>query len=348
MHWFDAHLDLGMLAETGRDMHAGIDDCRGRYQPAAVTLSTLAEGNVRACLGTIFTQAIGPDSQESAPFCYPEGDGVAAWKAGMRQLKLYHAWRDAGIIDLLPRRGQALAESTTTSSAPLRLGILMECADPIETPDQLDEWADQGLIAIGLTWSTGSRYAGGNAAGPGLTPLGRDLATRMDELNIVHDLSHLSQQATADLLAHTASTPIASHSNCRALLEGESNPAWQRHLADETIAEIGRRGGIVGLNLVRNFIRHGLDPKDPTDRPTIDEAINHVEHVCEIMGHRKGVGLGSDLDGGITANDLPEGIHHPRDYEKLAGALRARGWNDDEIHGFAWNNWATFWGHDQS
>lgn len=356
--FFDGHLDLAYLAELGRDMHAELADCRGRLLPAAVTLPSLRAGAVRACLGTIFTESIvdpaAPDS-ETGPFAYAVGDARGAWRAGMRQLKLYHAWRDAGVIRLLPPRTAAASpeervppleprDSQLKTPAPLLLGILMECADPIETPDQLEEWAAGGVIAIGMAWWRGSRYAGGNGHGAGLTDLGRELAARMDELGVVHDLSHLSQRATDDLLAHTAATVIASHSNCRALLGGEGHKDWQRHLSDETIAEIGRRGGVVGLNLVRNFIRTGLRRDDPDDRPTIDEAIAHVEHVCEVMGHRRGVGLGSDMDGGIKATDLPRGIDTPSDLSKLCDALAARGWGDDDVRAFAWGNWARFWG----
>jgi membrane dipeptidase len=201
-----------------------------------------------------------------------------------------------------------------------------------------------GVIAVGLAWARGSRYASGNAApscdGPiGLTPLGRDIVPRLDRLGIVHDISHLSDRALHDLLELTDRPVIASHSNCRSLLDGLS----QRHLADETILEVGRRGGVIGLNLVRNFIRTGLDPKDPGDRPTIDEAVAHVEHICEIQGHRRGVGMGSDLDGGISANDLPAGINQPRDFAKIAESMSRRGWSDQEIEGFAWENWARFW-----
>ncbi|MDQ7012467.1 MAG: membrane dipeptidase [Planctomycetota bacterium] len=366
--FFDAHLDLAYLTEVGRDMHAPLDDCRGRLLPAAVTLPSLRDGNVHACLGTIFTEALATDATNTSTpttdtpeAAYPEGDALAAWRAGMRQLKLYQAWAQAGVIELMPRRPQgthantdapparddeaaSVATPARDTDAPLLLGILMECADPIETPDQLDEWANAGVIAIGMAWWRGSRYAGGNGLGGPLTDAGRDLADRMDDLGIVHDLSHLSQHATDELLAHTDRVVVASHSNCRALLDGEANPDWQRHLSDETIAEIGRRGGIVGLNLVRNFIRSGLKRDDPDDRPTIDETLAHVEHVCDIMGHRRGVGLGTDMDGGITANDLPRGINSPSDLHKLCDALTTRGWSDAEVRGFAWGNWTRFWG----
>lgn len=344
MIWFDGHLDLAYLAECGRDMHVEPEEARGRLMPAAVTLPSLRAGNVRACLGTIFTEAVqnpnAPDAETGA-FAYAANDVRAAWVCGMRQLKLYHAWRDAGLIRLMNLRGQNRDAASSDEHGPLLLGILMECADPIEAPDQLVSWVEDGVVAIGMAWWHHSRYAGGNGTpGHGLTQLGKELVPRIDELGVVHDLSHLSQKSTDQMLEMTDATVMASHSNCRSLLE----PDNERHLTDATIREIGRRGGIVGLNLVRNFIRAGLDRNDPNDRPSVAEAINHVEHVCELMGHRQGVALGSDMDGGITANDLPRGVDRPRDLARLAEELRDRGWSDAEVAGFAWGNWARFWG----
>ena len=341
--WFDAHLDLAYLAEKGRDMHATLAECRGPLQPASVTLRSLREGGVTSCLGTIFSEGVkdpGAPDAETGAHVYVLGDADGAYRAGMRQLKLYNAWANAGVIDLMPRRGV----TPSRAGAPLRLGVLMECADPLPSPDDLPEWVEQGLIAVGMAWWHQSRYAGGNGTdNAGLTDLGRALVPVMDDLGVVHDLSHLSQRAVDELLELTDAPVIASHSNCRAMLGAESNPQWQRHLADETIREIARRGGVIGLNLVRNFIRDGLDRDDPSDRPTIDEAAAHVEHICELVGDRTHVGLGSDMDGGITANDLPDGVSTPSDLAKLADALRARGWSDADLASFRRGNWDRFW-----
>ncbi len=373
--WFDAHLDLAYLAEKGRDMHAPLSDCRGPLQPAAITLPSMRDANVTACLGTIFTEGVSDPSAhdaETGAHVYALGDTDAAYRAGMRQLKLYNAWASAGVIDLLPRRpfsppgekgsaprtdegapsstsslsppGRGRGEGSSASPSPLRLGVLMECADPLPSPDDLPEWVDQGLVAIGMAWWHQSRYAGGNGTdNAGLTDLGRALIPVIDELGVVHDLSHLSQRATDELLTLTDAPVMASHSNCRALLGGESNPDWLRHLADDTIREIAKRGGVIGLNLVRNFIRTGLDRNNPSDRPSIDDAAAHVDHICQLAGHRRCVGLGSDMDGGITANDLPEGINTPIDLPKITDALRARGWGDDDLAAFRFNNWNRFW-----
>lgn len=351
---FDGHLDLAFLTEIGRDMHAELDDCRGRLHPASVTLASLSASPVRACLGTIFTEAV-PDpadpKAETGPFAYPAGDALAARAAGLRQLKLYQAWHDAGVIRLIDPATRSGISSLGES--PLAVGLLMEGADPIETPDHLDEFP--GLLAVGLTWGTGSRYAGGNMNphdnNPGLTRLGRELLDRLDERSVLHDLSHLSEKATHDVLSHTPKMVVASHSNARRVSSFGDATRDQRQLSDETIAEIGRRGGLVGLNLYAAFVdaacalpEHGGQGKQAGGRPSIAQAIDHVEHVAGVMGHRKGVALGSDLDGGFGADRLPRGIDSPTDLVKLLDELASRGWSDDEVCGFAWGNWARVLG----
>lgn len=341
--FFDAHLDLAYLAVNGRNMLADLDSCGGPHLPASCTLPALRSGGIRACLGTIFTEAGG-----SGPEGYRPEDVEEAHAAGAAQIAVYLHWADQSLIKLPGR--PASPEDTTPqtqsprpapSDEPLRLGILVECADPIRSPDELPWWQERGVIAIGLAWARGSRYAAGNSepscsSDHGLTDLGRAMVDQMDALGIVHDLSHLSQRATDELLAHTDAPVVATHSNCRALLDGHS----QRHLTDQTIREISRRKGIVGLNLFAPFIRHDLGDDE---RPTISDAVRHVEHVCSIMGHRRGVGLGSDLDGGFSARRLPVGIDTPADFAKVLQTLASRGWSEAEIKGFAHDNWANFW-----
>ena len=343
MHWFDAHLDLAYIAENGRDMHAPLDDCRGRFQPASITLPSMLEGNINACLATVFTEATDPTSPnaETGPFTYPFGDADAAYRAGMRQILLYRAWRDAGLVSRMPLRGQQAEQS----EAPIQLGVLVECADPITDPDELDQWVDLGVVAIGMAWWHQSRYAGGNGTdhrkpGNGLTDLGRALAKRMDELGVVHDLSHLSQRATDELLELTDAPVIASHSNCRALMGDPDTKNNQRHLTDETIKEIASRGGVIGFNLLSDFITPGIKKKQ---RAPIQDCIKHIEHICNLTGSTKHIGLGSDMDGGFGADGLPEGINAPADLTLLTDALQQAGWSNDDLANFAHANWERFW-----
>lgn len=349
MQWFDAHLDLAYLEATGREMNADPSDAGGPDLPASVTLRSLAEGGVRACLATIFTEIDGSDPRIS----YPNGDAVRAERVGIAQLNLYERWKKAGLVDFLPRRGRespennvdehTSAEMSASATGPLCVGLLVEGADPISGPEELSLWVSRGVIAVGLAWARETRYAGGNTTKTGLTDLGRAMVNEIDRLGVVHDGSHLSDRALDELFGLTDRVVIASHSNCRAIIDGpdirHGTPS-QRHLTDNAIREITRRGGVIGINLFSKF----LIPGGKTDRrASLDEFASHVERICEIAGDRLHVGLGSDMDGGFSSLALPEGINRPRDLVLLSDKLSMRGWSDSEVHDFAWGNWARFW-----
>lgn len=368
MLWFDAHLDLAYLAVAGRDMTAPLDalagETAGPHPPAAVTLPALREGGVRMALATIFTEVLPPDHPEPpGPEQYASGDFAGAHRRARAQLEAYLTWADAGLVTLdLPARlrapegvgevrgGMGVAEvvppsidgrvARATRDDALRLGILMENADPIRDADDLAWWASRGVCMIGLTWARSSRYASGNQTPPdertGLTPAGRDLVRAMDAAGVLHDASHLSDRALDDLFHTTERVVVASHSNCRALIDRDGAPPTQRHLTDRAIREIVRRGGVVGLNLYSAFLSRRADER----RATIDDALAHVERVCELAGSTRHVGLGSDMDGGFAADRLPAGIDRPGDLRHLADALIRRGWTRPQIEDFAWRNWS--------
>lgn len=336
MRFFDAHLDLAYLAVNGRDMQRGIEDCGGPHPPAACTLRSLSDGGVSSCLGTVFTEAGG-----TCAAGYAADDVEAAHRAGVRQLDVYQAWARRGLIRLAGSAANKNAPVRSGEPVPTTVGVLVECADPIRSPEELPMWVERDVVAIGLAWARGSRYASGNSepsclSDHGLTDAGREMVRAMDALGVVHDLSHLSQRATDELLSMTDAPVVATHSNCRALLDGRA----QRHLSDEVIREIGRRGGVVGLNLYAPFVRHDLAHDE---RPSLGEALRHIEHVCAVMGHQRGVGLGSDLDGGFSAARLPAGIDSPSDFGKITRMLAARGWSETALDGFAHANWLRFW-----
>ncbi len=356
MSWFDAHLDLAYLAVSGRNMEEEPAACGGPHPPAAVTLPSLEAGRVVGALGTIFTE---PDGEGAE--AYPRDDVETANRKGRAQLEVYRIWHETQKANLNLREallfdpdvgetrgGMGVSETKQTRpfdglqsrsrTSPLTLGVLIENADPIRSPDEMEWWVARGVVAVGLAWWTPSRYAGGNgASGVALTAVGRDMVQVMDHLGVIHDFSHLSQAAADELLATTEAPVMASHSNCRALLAGEN----ERHLSDDTIREIGGRGGVIGLNLVSDFLSDAVASGD-AKRATIDDCVRHIEHICELVGHRRAVGLGSDMDGGISANRLPAGIDTPADLDLITDALEGRGWTDDEVEGFRIGNWTRF------
>jgi membrane dipeptidase len=356
--WFDAHLDLAMLAVLGRDMMARPEAIApdkgggGWGGTAGLTRVSLAAGNVRMCLGTIFTAP-----GDTGPEGYPVGDAERAFVVGRAQLEVYLTWRDRGLIALdrlacvragaglgEVRGGMGVAEMSPLSTRKrmamvpakpaIHLGILIENADPVRSPAELGWWKERGVVAVGMAWAKSSRYAGGNTTTDGLTPLGREFVGEMDRLGLVHDASHLSDRAFDELCAATDRRVFASHSNCRAITDPTG--ANQRHLTDAQIEEIVRRGGVIVINLYSAFLREGLKEKG---RASVEDVVKHVERVCDLAGSRGHVGMGSDMDGGFSADRMPEGIDSPRGYGLVAEALRGRGWSEEEVMGFAAGNW---------
>lgn len=340
--WFDAHLDLAYLAVCGRDMTRPLADLPGDappHPPCAVTLPDLVHAGVGAMLATIFTESHPPGA--AAQFdgvSYHAGDTHAAHARGIAQLRRYHLWHDQGLIAL--QRATHLAPPDVprphhpkAPPDPPAAIILMEGADPIRRPDELQWWAHRGVGVVGLTWARGSVYAAGNSPQSshrdvGLTPQGRNLVAEIDRLGLIHDASHLSRVALDKVLEIARGTIIASHSNAQALHVADDD----RHLSDAHAREIARRGGVIGLNLYAPFV----DPQ----RPTIDRAVDHVEHWCSLLGSRDHVGLGSDIDGGFSGDKLPSPMRSIRDLGMVAEALAKRGWADGDIHAFSWGNWA--------
>jgi membrane dipeptidase len=80
-----------------------------------------------------------------------------------------------------------------------------------------------------------------------------------------------------------------THSNCRALVPGSS-----RCKSDEAIRRMAQKGGVIGITMVRGFVRAGATA-------TIDDVLDHVDHVAKLAGVEH-VGIGSDVD--LDGRDL--------------------------------------------
>ncbi|MFO0829541.1 MAG: membrane dipeptidase [Phycisphaerales bacterium] len=319
--WIDGHLDIAYLGVCGRAFDVRVAD----PDAGCVSQPDLADAPVRLALATIFTESRAPGQ----PAGYRDSDDIeGAHAAGRAQLAWYLAEEGAGRIRVVRdvRDLDAAMAAPLSPSAPLPIVILMEGADPIRTPDEAAWWFDQGVRVAGMSWAYGSRYSGGNSNGGGLGPAGRDLVAAFDALGILHDASHLSDASLDELLETSPKRVVATHSNCRALLDPK-----ERHLTDEQMRSIADRDGIVGLNLYEKFLAVGRGA-------TIDDCVAHVERVANVIGRHR-CGLGSDLDGGFPPTALPREIRHPRDYQRLATALAEAGWNERDVAGFRGENW---------
>jgi len=85
--------------------------------------------------------------------------------------------------------------------------------------------------------------------GTASTGWGREVVERMDDLDMIIDVSHASDETVQDVLAATSKPVMASHSNARDLCN------VPRNLPDELISEIGARNGFIGVNFFPAFLK---------------------------------------------------------------------------------------------
>jgi membrane dipeptidase len=152
---------------------------------------------------------------------------------------------------------------------------------------------------------------GGSAHGlvkGGLTPFGRRVVERMEDLGIVVDLAHASPALIDDVLAMTTRPVVVSHTGVRGTCDNA------RNVDDDRLAAVAATGGVVGVGLWDTAVC-GTTPADWA---------RAVRHAVEIAGVEH-VGLGSDWDGAVaTMIDASQTIH-------LTQALVDEGFADGDI-----------------
>jgi membrane dipeptidase len=210
----------------------------------------------------------------------------------------------------------------------------VEGAEAID-PDlaMLDVLHAAGLRSLGPVWSRDNhfgagvpmRYPSSPDIGSGLTEAGRRLVRRCNELRILVDLSHLTEQGFWDVARLTAAPLVATHSNVHALC------ASSRNLTDRQLDAIRDSDGMVGVNFATSFLRADGQMRDDTP---IDDVVRHLDGLIERVGETR-VGLGSDYDGAVVPRDLASAAHLQRLFE----ALRARGYDDALLARIGHENW---------
>jgi membrane dipeptidase len=321
MEIVDAHLDLAYNAVRGRPVHLSAREQTADEEGIpTVGLPDLARGHVNLICATIFCEpALGGKPGYSTP--------DEAHLAARRQLDWYREQESRGTLRFI-RKSSDLKNSGGT-----RAILLLEGADPIRNRDDLQELWNSGLRIVGLAWKR-TRFAGGTGNPGPLTAEGIELIRWLDELGILHDLSHLAEESFWQLLELSDRPVIASHSNCRAIVPTD------RQLSDEMIRAIAKRGGVIGINFFDKFL---LRPEEyGKRRATLADVVVHVRHICDLLGNTKHVGLGTDMDGGLGRNEIPAELETSADLPRLADGLAAAGFADSDVSAIMGLNWTRF------
>lgn len=348
-HWtlmliFDAHLDLSLNAlEFKRDLRLPLEEIRqsefamtdhksrGRN---TVTFGEMRRGGIGVCVATQIAGCMKPPG----PVAVWESP-QQAWAMTQGQIAWYRAMEDVGEMRMIRTASELSAHidewNADSETTPIGYILSLEGADSIRTLHDLEASWEDGLRALGPAHYGIGRYAlGHDQVGP-LTPLGKELLQEMDRLGILLDLTHLSEQTFWDALDVYQGPVWASHHNCRSLVDDP------RQLTDRQILAVAERGGVLGLAfdawmIVPGWIRGTTTPD--TLGVTIEDAVNHIDHICQLLGNTQHVGIGTDLDGGFGTEQSPRDLNSIADITSVFDILRQRGYSEDDITAIAHGN----------
>jgi membrane dipeptidase len=153
---------------------------------------------------------------------------------------------------------------------------------------------------------------GGSSAGVdkiGLTPMGRRVVQRMNELNIIIDVAHASDRLIDDIILASTKPLIVSHTGVKAICNNS------RNLGDEHIRGIAKAGGLICIAFFQPAICGDDD---------LSSIVASMKHVANLVGV-KHVCLGSDYDGTVTTSfDTSQLVH-------VTSSLLSNSFTEDDV-----------------
>ncbi len=224
----------------------------------------------------------------------------------------------------------------------------------------LRTYARLGVRYMTLTHNGNTSWADASRAKPahgGLSDFGKDVVREMNRLGVMVDVSHVSDEAFADVLEVTTAPVIASHSSCRAVA---NHP---RNMSDDMLRALAKNGGVVMINYYAAFLSQAFGDALGSVAAEVDAALakcakgneactimaedrvnkalmlegrlpkvsweailDHIDHAVKVAGIEH-VGLGSDFDGA----SMPIGMEDVSMLPAITRGLLARGYSDGDV-----------------
>ncbi len=273
----------------------------------------------------------------------------------------------------------ALAKSPADIEANFAKGLIslpmgMENGSPIAGDlANLKHFYDRGIRYITLSHSlsnhiSDSSYDTKRPSG-GLTKFGQKLIGAMNDIGMLIDVSHISDLAFYDVMNHSKTPVIASHSSAR-----HFTPGFERNMDDNMIKLLAANDGVIFINFGSSFVSRKslkswevfkaardvfvaendvtLDSeevkaftadyraKTPFEFADLDIVLDHFDHVVKVAGIDH-VGIGSDYDG--VGDSLPTGLKDVSTYPNLIAGLLERGYSETDIAKILSGNLMRVW-----
>jgi membrane dipeptidase len=215
----------------------------------------------------------------------------------------------------------------------------LEGADSIVRLNLLERAWNTGLRAVGPAHYGPGTYAQGTDATGGIGAIGRGLLREMARLGFILDATHLCDDSFWEAMDAFGGRVWASHSNCRALVP------HNRQFSDEQIRHLASRGAVIGTALDAWMLAAGWQRGVTTPQAagvTLATMVDHIDHICQVTGSTRHVGLGSDLDGGFGLEQTAADLQSIADLARIPVLLRGRGYSEEDVAAIAHGNFVRF------
>jgi membrane dipeptidase len=335
MEW---NRDLRQPILAIREREKGMTDKPDRGN-GVVCFDELRKGNIGLVVATQIARYVAPDNPLPG-WHSPE----QAWAHTQAQLAWYKEMERQGeltSITNLPALEQHLIDWNADPSHKKPIGYILslEGADSIVSLKHVEIAYQYGLRAIGPAHYGPGRYAQGTNATGGIGKIGRELLKEMERLNIILDATHLCDDSFREAMDNFNGYVWASHHNCRALVN------HNRQFSDDQLKELIARDAVIGgvmdaWMLVPNWVRGESTPQSMNC--SLENLIDHMDHICQLAGNANHIAIGSDLDGAFGKEQCPMDIETIADLQKIPALLRKRGYTETDIENVMSGNWLRF------
>tara|TARA_B100002052_G_C15874427_1_gene596247 strand:- start:929 stop:2062 length:1134 start_codon:yes stop_codon:yes gene_type:complete len=238
--------------------------------------------------------------------------------------------------------------------------------------DNLKYFFDRGIRYITLTHAKSNQICDSSydreRKWGGLSDFGKKLIEEMNNIGMMIDVSHVSDDAFFDIMKISKKPVIASHSSPRAL-----TPGFERNLSDEMIELISQNNGVVLINFGSSFVnsksnrmfseinntveKWRIENKIKTEDKEleryknllikkmnpfadIEDVLDAIDHVNNLVGDDH-IGFGSDYDG--LGNTLPNNLKDVSTFVNLIEGLIRRGYSKESIEKICYKNFFRVW-----
>ena len=286
------------VADLHTDTLLWARDPRKRYDYGHVDLPRLAEGNVKLQLFSAVTKSprglnfdqndgTGPDDialLAKAQFWPPRTWNSIYERAAFQAERLTKLEAQDHVLIARDR----LSFEAAVNGDKLVTILLTEGSHPLEGEiNNIKRLYDHGYRVMGLQHFFDNEL-GGSMHGitkAGLTEFGFEAVKTMDDMGIIIDIAHSSEQSVRDAMRVVESPMILSHGGILSACPKTAN----RNLPDDVLVEIAGRGGLIGIGYFSGVICD-INPNGIADA---------IIYAVDLLGEDH-VALGSDFDGTVT------------------------------------------------